>query len=57
MNYWLGMFMMIFVFLGLVFISAQKSWDKEEACKRKGGVPITERGIYKACAKPEMFIQ
>lgn len=26
-------------------------------CKSMGGVPMTERSMYKACMKPEQFIE
>lgn len=56
-----GFTTLLIVFLALFFYGVyrgvQISNKEYESCKSKGGVPITERGVYKACMKPEQFIE
>lgn len=50
--------LIILCILGFVaeIINVKDSTDKAHTCSQRGGVPITERGVYKACAKPDAYI-
>lgn len=39
-----------------IMLVAKDSSDKSSYCREKGGVPVTDRGVYKACAKPDSYI-
>lgn len=42
-------------FVGAI-IGVKENLDKGAYCKEKGGVPVTDQGVYKACAKPDSYI-
>jgi hypothetical protein len=47
----------IFVLASIgICMSISLTEKRSAACKAHGGVPLTERGSYKACMKPDNFI-
>jgi hypothetical protein len=55
LNWLLSIIFVVFTFF--VVLSCIDSVKKEDACKLKGGIPITERGTYKLCMKADGFIE
>lgn len=58
-NNWFVLILVVFftLFFYGVYRGVKISNDQYDKCKSKGGVPMTERGMYKACMKPEQFIE
>lgn len=47
----------VVIFFILVGMGVRESLKQAEKCESAGGVPLTERGTYKACMKPDNFIK
>lgn len=47
----------IVVFMVAVGFGIKSSSDQADKCRAVGGVPDFDRGVYKACMKPDNFIK
>jgi len=47
----------VIIFLILAGMGVRESSKQFYRCEAAGGVPATERGIYKSCMKPDNFIK
>ena len=52
-----GFITFIIVFVVLVILGINKSSEQADKCRVAGGVPQSERGVYRACMKPDNFIK
>lgn len=47
----------VIIFLLLVGMGVRESLKQIKKCESAGGVPLTDRGNYKSCMKPDNFIR
>ena len=51
-----GFAVFLVLFIWAVLMGAEINSEQEDRCRAAGGIPQTERGVYKACMKPDNFI-
>lgn len=47
----------VIVFFILIGMGVKESFIQVEKCRSAGGVPLTDRGNYQSCMKPDNFIK